>query len=455
MTPQREHAVRFYNLALEVLKTDAAHAYRLFCSAVSIDPTFPEGWITVSNANGDLGLLPSCLAAARIAHELAPDNIAATINLGHRLYHSGKNDEARYYTMKALEMDPENAFAWCNLSLIQTTDGQTEDAVVSARMAFERDQSAMIEFALALAYMNNRQWSDGFRHMESKFAYRLQAYANYLNYPYQRWQGEDIEGKTLLVVAEQGLGDTLSFLRFIPFLKNCTVELQIQAELVKLVGMMFPPGGNITVGPLTQVLPQADYWCSITSIPFALGLTNDEIETAKAPPIPYTSLGATTPWKVQGRKFHIGIAWAGSPANDIDRHRSFTIDQMLDLCKVPNVQLYSLQIGERSRDLHAAGAQAMVKDLAPFVRDFADTAAIMRDLDLLIVVESAQRHLAGLLGCEAWVPYAWHGGGDYRCGRHEDHPLWDARTKLFRQGPDGTWPPVFDRIVAELRERVN
>lgn len=454
MTAPREEAVHFFNTALKVQRQDPGHAYRLFTSSVMVDQCFTEGWVAVSNANGDMGLLPASVAACRRALECDPSNISARINLGQRLYHMGKMDEARLHTELALSVEPENAFAWCNLSIIQTSDGFTEEAVVSARRAFELSPSPIHEFALAMALLNNEQWAEGFKHFESKFEYRLQQYANYLAYPYPMWKGEDLTDKTLLIVAEQGLGDTLSFLRFVPVIAVGDVLLQVQPELVSFVAVMFREWPNVTVGPLTQLLPQADAWVSITSLPFAMRCTDKQIAEAASHPYPYTSLAATVPWKTPGRKLHVGIAWAGSTQNDIDKWRSFELSHMLEFCRVPGIQLYSLQVGPRASDIHASGAQAMVKDLSPYIRSVADTASIMRDLDLVITVESLPRHIAGLLGVECWTPYAYLGAGDFRCGRHRDHPLWDPKTTLYRQAPDGLWPPVFERIVEDLKRRV-
>ena len=193
---------------------------------------------------------------------------------------------------------------------------------------------------------------------------------------------------------------------------------------------------------------------TITSLPFALGLTDEQIASAQSPKVPYTSLAATVPWKSPGRKLHVGFAWAGAPNSDIDRWRSFLLTDMLPLTQVPGIQLYGLQVGPRAADIHATGAQAMVKDLSPYIRSVADTASIMRDLDLVITVESAMRHIAGLLDVECIVPYAYYGEGDYRCGRHRDHPLWNRRTTLYRQGKDGQWASVFERIVSDLMKRI-
>lgn len=454
MTP-REQAIQFYNTALQVGISDPGHTYRLFTSSVMVDQTFTEGWAAVSNANGDMGLIDAAVAAARRAVECDPDNPALLANLGHRLYRVGKNEEARLWTEKALAVDPDNAWALMNLSIIETTDGNTDKSVLLASRAYGIDQSPVMEFALAIALLNNEQWAEGLKHFESKFKYRLQAYQNYLSFPYPMWKGQDLAGKTLLIVAEQGLGDTMSFLRFVPETwQEGQIILQVQPELVSFVATMFAAQPGVTVGPLTQLLPAADFWISVTSIPFAQSLSDRQIAGARPPAYPYTSLAATVPWKSPGRKLHVGIAWAGAPLSDIDRWRSFLLTDMLPLTQVPGIQLYGLQVGPRAADIHATGAQSMVKDLSPYIRSVADTASIMRDLDLVITVESAMRHIAGLLGVECWVPYAYYGEGDYRCGRERDHPLWNPRTTLYRQGKDGAWGPVFDQIVSDLMKRI-
>jgi hypothetical protein len=118
------------------------------------------------------------------------------------------------------------------------------------------------------------------------------------------------------------------------------------------------------------------------------------------------------------------------------------------------VALYSLQVGERVADLHAAGMAALTRDLSPWLRDAQDTASVVRELDLVISIESFVAHLCGALGKECWVLLS-HRGGDWRCGRTGDRPLWYDRTRLFRQGADGEWGPVFERVVAALGERVS
>ncbi len=449
------HAVKMHEKGLAIGTADQATAYRLFSSSVDVDPTFKEGWYQLGNANGDLALGQAAIACFRRALEIDPNDAKALCNLGHRLYQQGRQDEAREVTLRAIDVEPTLPYAWSNLSLIQTACGQTEEAIASAEHAWSLEQDTVVELSLAFAYLYGRRWIKGLTHFESRFAYKIKTF---LNMPYPRWHGEDFTGKTLYLTAEQGMGDALSYLRFVPLAAafGGQVFLAVQPELVRMATLMLAGAAgasNVLVGPIHANLPPADYWCSLTSLPVALGMTDDEFEHMPGLTVPYNPIGATQQWKVPGRRLHVGIAWAGSPANEIDIFRSMRVTEFLELNRVPGIQLYGLQIGDHAGDIFAAGCQALIKDLSPFVRDVADTAAIVRDLDLIITVETSLGHIAGAVDAECWVLYSFN-GGDYRIGRDERGALWYPRHKIFRQGPDGTWQPVWNRVVDALKRRV-
>ena len=150
---------------------------------------------------------------------------------------------------------------------------------------------------------------------------------------------------------------------------------------------------------------------------------------------------------------HIGIAWRGSQLNEINEHRSIPVTQFLDLYKVPDVQLYSLQVDGNKQHLHDLGCAPVIKDLSGYIRDVTDTLSIMKDLDLIVTIESAVGHIATLAGIETWVPYSYQ-GRDWRVGVDGADQIW-SKYRVFPQGPDMAWQPTFDRIVAALREKAN
>jgi hypothetical protein len=306
-----------------------------------------------------------------------------------------------------------------------------------------------IEVQLAFALMMAGEYAEGLKHFERRFEYRLK---NFLTYPYPKWTGEN--GKTLFLVADQGIGDTLSFSRFAPAAAaRCKfIHMAVQPELARLFRASFQKLTNINIVPTPpNGFPAADCWSTFVGLPTALGLTNQEIKDAPNIPIPAFHIG--TKWKSPDRRLHIGVAWAGSPANDIDQHRSFGVTQFLELYRVPGVQLYSLQVGPRAKDLHDAGCAALIWDLAPQIRDVSDTVAIIRELDLVITCESALGHIAGMMGKETWLAYSYR-GRDYRCRNGDGPVLWNPNHRVFMQGKDCAWKPVFDAMVNELRAQM-
>jgi hypothetical protein len=361
----------------------------------------------------------------------------------------GRTKEAELYTLEAIGLDPDNPHAWLNLSLIYQVLDKPVEMLKAARKCFELDPSHInCEIALAFGLLFNQQWAEGLKHFESRFPWRLQ---NFLQFPYPKWEGET--GATLFLAADQGLGDTLSYARFVESAAaRCKyVHLYIQPELLRLFTHSFIHLNNINILPAPAPFPQADYWSTFVSLPFALKLTDEEI--ANQPHIECPQMGMPSQWKFPDKKLHVGIAWAGSPLNDIDRFRNIPAEEFLQLSTIPGVKLYGLQVGDRGGDMDQAGGAAMVRNLAPYIREVTDTIALLRDLDLVISVESALPHICALAGKECWIPYSFQ-GRDYRIGLRDEALLWSPKHRIFRQEIGETWTPVFERIREALEERV-
>ena len=461
----RETAVQFYNNAVSTLNDRSApeylqHAYQLFCSAMNADPTWATACYQCGNNASDIGHLHSAIACWRRALECEmPDTndsessdasrAKVLTNLGWRLDTIGETEEALKFTQAAVKMDPNLAFAWCNLSIVQTRIGQTAEAVVSARKAHElAPKDATLEMALAFALLFNRNLKEGFKHFEARWAYRLK---NFTKYPYPRWEGEG--GKTLFLVSDQGLGDTLSMSRFLRMVceRAKYVHAAVHPELLRLLNYALLDVPNLNLLPQPCNFPAADAWTTFVSLPFALGLSDDEIRSQ--PQIEYKA--ARTPahvWKVPDRKLHIGIAWRGSSLNETNEWRSVPIQEFLALYKVPGIQLYSLQVDAAKQQLTDAGCAPVIKDLSGYIRDVADTCAILQDLDLVISVDSALGHICVLARKECWIAYG-HMARDYRIGIDGSDQVW-SKHKVFLQASDMRWGPVFEKMVEALKERV-
>ncbi len=454
----RKASVDFYNAAVTAVADRSnpnhlQHAYSLFSSAALADPTYGLAWFQAGNNNSDLDCLHAAIANWRVALtcETDPETRAKIlVNLGWRLHSLGREEEAEEVSKQALEINQNLALAWLNLSLIYGIQGHAEESVAAARRCFALDPNDVhTEIVLAFALLFNGNYQEGFRHFEKRFKWRLQSF---LQFPYPKWEGEP--NKTLYLVADQGMGDTLSFSRFVEAAAaRCTfIHAQVQAELLRLFQHAFAHLSNVNFIPSPCPFPPADCWTTFVSLPYALGLTDEEIRTQQH--IKYSTYSHTPTWKVPDRKYHIGIAWAGSPLNDVDKYRNVPFAQFLELYQVPGIQLYSLQMDDKAKELVDSGAAAVVRDLKPFIRDVTDSLAILPHLDLVITIESALGHICALAGKEAWLPYSYQ-GKDYRLGVSGEKKLWTPAHRIFSQAKGETWGAVFDRIIEALRERVD
>jgi tetratricopeptide (TPR) repeat protein len=434
--------------------TNLDHAYQLVTSACYADPTYARAFYASGCAAADLQRPHAAAAMFRRALECGPEaNELPKVltNLAWEIMKVGGQLEAIDLLHRAIELDPKLSLPFMHLGLCHTTLGQTKTAVECARrcVALGPPGDATAEFQLAFALLFDGQYAEGLKHFESRFPARL---PNFTLYPYPKWRGES--GKTLFLVADQGLGDTLSFSRFVEgaALRCRYIHMCVQGELRRVFEHAFRHLVNLNFLPSpSNFPPDADAWSTFVSLPYALGLTDDEI--INVPNIDVPRFPMSNQWKVPDRKFHIGIAWAGSPMNDIDKHRNIPIHHFLELYRVPGIQLYSLQVDDRKKDLNLWGCAPVIRDLSGYIRGVEDTYSLLQSLDLVITVESALGHICSMGDHECWVPYSYL-GRDYRIGCDGTRRLWTPKHRIFQQSDDMRWEPVFERIVAALKEKV-
>lgn len=460
---RRTRAIEFFNQAVAVVKDDPKSAYRLLSSAVMVDPSFGQGWFMLGNSNADLQLWWGAIAAYRRAVQLPDGERAGDLdpvtrqrcyaNLSHRLYHMGEIAEAERANDEALALNPDEPFTNLNASMLASLDGDHESAIAYAERAWALEETPIMGTGAAFAYLFAGQYARGLTLFENRIGYKLREFESY---PYPKWNGHRCA--LLYVVSDQGLGDAISFVRFLPRALEVVdrVLLRVGGELVRLLRMVFPDEDRVRIEPLAVDFPLADAWVSLMSLPVALGLNDKEIREQEGLDFPLMEFQQPPPgWKAEGL-FSIGIAWAGAANNDIDQFRSIPFVEFLNLYQVPGVQLYCLQVGEPVQDLHNAGCAGAVRDLAPYIRDAADTAGLLCEMDLIVCVDSFVGHLAGALGVECWTLLA-EMGGDWRAGRSGKHPLWYPTTEIWRQTDHETnqWGPVWEAVVEALHHRVD
>ncbi|MEW6346968.1 MAG: tetratricopeptide repeat-containing glycosyltransferase family protein [Pseudomonadota bacterium] len=266
--------------------------------------------------------------------------------------------------------------------------------------------------------------------------------------PGRQWNGEPYSGKRLVLIVEQGFGDTLWVARYLPRVKALGGELVIecQQELIPLIAAM---GVADRLIPRNVPLPSADFYCYLCSLPGLFTADFASIPTAPYLFPPSERLGKFEPlFRQAAGRLKIGIVWSGSVTFRKNQERAQPLMRFFQAFALPGVQLYSLQKGPRTKELTSLPRGGPIIDLAPYLDDFADTAAAISQLDLVIMTDSAVAHLAGAMGRPVWVLLGYVAHWLWLLDR-TDNP-WYPSLRLFRPRAEGDWDYVFDSASVEL-----
>ncbi|WP_164938649.1 tetratricopeptide repeat protein [Bradyrhizobium guangdongense] len=396
----------------------------------------------------DLGELDDAVAACEHALRLKPDHAPAHTNLGIIFEKQQRIADAVAAHRRAVAADPSYAKGHANLAVALRNAGEIDEALaVSAHAVALDPEQPLAQYNHAHFLLMNGHFAEGFE------AYRWRRKCKTLSdgdpsFSEPEWHGDPLEGRTLLVFAEYGLGDALHFARYLPMVTAMggRIILQVQPALASLLRQL----PDVTVMSRGEALPPFDLQVPLMSLPrlFGTTLANLPADVPYLRPDPervsrwQTALGRETRLKV-------GVIWAGNPRHKGDGQRSLSAEALLPRLVMPDVQLYSLQKEPRTEDgaVLAALGDAVI-DLAPALGDFADTAAAVAALDLVIAVDTSVAHLAGALGRPVWMltPYAL----DWRWLRDREDSPWYPTMRLFRQRRPREWSDPLMRLTAAL-----
>jgi Flp pilus assembly protein TadD len=426
---------------------DALGAYR---EALRLRPDFADAHNNLGTLLMNHGRLDEAEAAFQQALALRPGFVEALSNRGNTRGLRGDYDGAIADLRQALAWRPDFAPAHVALGSALGRQGMLGEAAACYRRAVQlnpRDPEAHYNLGTALLLLG--QFAEGWAEYEWRW-HRPGAVRR--EFPQPLWDGAPLGGRTILLHAEQGVGDTIQFVRFAPLVRQRggRVVLECQPSLVPLL-TGFP--GIDQLGPRRAALPPFDVQAPLLSLPRIFGTTLATVPAEVPYLFPDPRLVAH--WREElgtepGVK--VGIAWQGDPRHSDDRSRSIPLVQFEPLARVPGVRLISLQKGPGMEQLPALADRFPVTDLGRRLDEatapFLDTAALMKHLDLVVTCDSAVAHLAGALAVPVWVALAFTSDWRWLLSR-ADSP-WYPTMRLFRQERPGDWPGVFGRMAEEL-----
>ncbi|MEX2112665.1 MAG: tetratricopeptide repeat-containing glycosyltransferase family protein [Pirellulales bacterium] len=451
------HAGAHYQLGC-VLKDQRrfAEALTSFHQAASIEPGLAEAYFeaaTIYHGAARARVDPlarrrdsdAAEAAYRAAIAARPDYVEAYNNLGAVYRSAGKLAEAIQCYQRVLALRPDFVETRSNLGIAYRMQGRLAEALAcyddTLRLSPDYAQAHLNR---ALAWLSMGRFAEGW----AEYEWRWKC-ADFQPPPHTLpiWDGGPLVDRTLLIHAEQGFGDTLQFVRYVPLVaaRGGRVVCEVQLPLASLLKQSGIPG----VVAQGEALPPCDVRIPLLSLPRIFGTTCETIPRD----VPYLTAdpGRVDQWRQalgDEDAFRVAIAWQGRPSYRDDRCRSFHLTEFEPLSTLPGVRLVSVQKDQGAQQIAQVAGRWPLVDVSPRLHDFHDTAAAIRNVDLVITCDSAVAHLAGALGVPTWValPFA----ADWRWLSDRDDSPWYPSVRLFRQATMDDWSEVFHRMAQEL-----
>lgn len=434
-------------------KAQREEAIQCFRRAVAAKPDDAEAWNNLGNAlvrnDGDDEAAQSC----RRALELKPDFAEACGNLGSVALAKHDCDEAVAYFRRALEMKPALLEAHANLGACFLAQGRFGEAIDACRRALDQNPDfAPAHWNLSHALLLLGRHGEGWREYEWRWQCPPLCDSR-REFRVPQWDGTPVPGQAILLHAEQGFGDTIQFLRYISIVRERAGGARLIVECHPILARLIDQTGGWDAEILARdesrdpPVPPHDFHLPFLSLPFALGMP-EPLRVAR--PYLRASDSSREVWRQRlatAATLRVGIAWEGNPEHRNHHRRSIPLGKLTGILRIPGVTFCSLQLAPSPAQSQAL-ADAGVLDLTAHITDFADTAAMMAELDLIITVDTAAAHLAGALGRPVWtlLPFV----PDWRWGLEKEDTPWYPTMRLFRQMTIGDWDSVILRVAEEL-----
>jgi len=422
--------------------------------AIVLRPDFAAAHYNLGKALQDRGQVDDAIGAYRQALICNPKLAEGHLSLGYMLNDRGEFDAAVAAYRQALALNPRYAEACCNLGVALQNKKQLNEAMAACRQALAMNANlADAHYNLAQLLLQQGDFVEGWK--EYEWRWKLKSFPSLRrDFGQPEWDGSDLKGRTILVYAEQGFGDTMQFIRYVPLLADrgakvvvgCYPQLRRLLEGTRGVAHWLMGG---------QAVPAFDVHASLMSLPLLCGTTLESIPAA----VPYVHAEPERVawWQRElagdSKSFKVGLVWSGSAKHKNDRSRSLALADLAPLGQVPGVRFYSLQKGDAAGQAKDPPAGLAVLDRTEELQDFADTAALIANLDLVISVDTSVAHLAGALAKPVWtlLPFV----SDWRWLLDRSDTPWYPTMRLFRQGAPGDWSGAIAQLAAALTARTH
>ncbi len=428
-------------------------ALESYTEILNTNPNHPDALTNSGVIAGELGDHKTALAMIQAAIRINPINPFYFNNLGNVLRTRGELEAAAVAFKKSIQLKPDLVVLHNNLGNVMKDLGKLGEAIACFEQALEFDPDfAEAHYNLSLTLLQAGHYERGWEEYEWRF--KKDTWQTIYPHRYSKplWDGRPFQGKTLLVHNEQGFGDIFQFIRYLPMVKTLggTVIFETRKEMKSL--MKDFPGVDILRQMPSHGRPKEDFdqYVPLLTLPGIFRTRLDSIP-AKVPYI-YADKSTSAYWKkkIPETGFKVGIVWAGKPMHQGVRKRACALSDFSGLSRIPNIRFIGLQKGTASKQAAALSDQMSVLNLGESFQNFADTAAAIDNLDLIITVDTSVAHLAGAMGKPVWTLLSQSPDWRWMLNR-EDNP-WYPSMRLYRQQKPGKWREVFDKIEKDLRD---
>jgi tetratricopeptide (TPR) repeat protein len=422
-------------------------AHEMAMQATALEPENPDALCSLANAQQSLGDMESAETNFLKAIENNPNHVPAMTNLAGIYNRSGNFPAALDLGEKAIEKQPTNSALWGNRGHSRMRALDLVGAEADLRHALQLDaNNALARWNLAYTLLLQCRYKEAWPHFGARKELAEWS-ADVQNFGKPRWNGEPLNGRALLIYSEQGFGDTLHFSRFATKIKDIGGRTLLAAQKPLLRLLSFCQGIDVLLDE-AEPLPEFDLVAPLMELPAILGLDEQDMGPLAPPVLPPSQEIPELIERGNSHNFKVGLVWAGNSAHTNDKLRSIDAKLLENLCDIHGGTSEIAWFGLQKPPANSLPRLPGMIDLSPRMGDFLDTAQIINQLDLVVTVDTAVAHLAGLLGqrCIAMLAYM----PDWRWGLKESAPHMYSSLTLLRQPSHGDWPSV----MAVLKERI-